>query len=78
MSKVFISHSSEDDVFVRDLRTTLADHGQDGWIDSRELRGGDPLWLAIQQAIDEASAYPGFCSAKSAPSECEGLRAKTR
>ena len=28
---------------MRDLRAGLADHGQDGWIDSRELRGGDPL-----------------------------------
>src|SRR5262245_2051530 len=57
MTKLFISHSSHDDTFVRNLRAALADHGQDGWIDSRELRGGDPLWPAIQQAIDDASAY---------------------
>src|SRR6266699_5797711 len=57
MNKLFNSHSSRDDAFVRDLRATLADHGQDGWIDSRELRGGDPLWSEIQKAIDEASAY---------------------
>ena len=57
MTKLFISHSSQDDAFVRDLRAMLADHGQDGWIDSRELRGGDPLWPEIQQAIDDASAY---------------------
>ena len=57
MTKLFISHSSQDDAFVRDLRATLADHGQDGWIDSRELRGGDPLWPEIQKAIDDASAY---------------------
>src|SRR3989442_140586 len=57
MNKLFISHSSRDDAFVRDLRATLADHGQDGWIDSRELRGGDPLWPEIQRAIEEASAY---------------------
>ena len=57
MSKLFISHSSQDDAFVRDLRAALADHGQDGWIDSRELRGGDPLWTEIQQAIEDASAY---------------------
>lgn len=57
MSKLFISHSSQDDAFVRDLRAALADHGQAGWIDSRELRGGDPLWLEIQKAIDAASAY---------------------
>src|SRR6266436_5486146 len=57
MSKLFISHSSQDDAFVRDLRATLSDHGQDGWIDSRELHGGDPLWPEIQKAIDEASGY---------------------
>ncbi|MEI2781738.1 MAG: toll/interleukin-1 receptor domain-containing protein [Candidatus Competibacter sp.] len=57
MDKLFISHSSQDDGFVRDLRAALADHGQDGWIDSRELRGGDPLWLEIKKAIDAASAY---------------------
>lgn len=57
MSRLFISHSSEDDTFVRDLRAALADHGQDGWIDSRELRGGDPLWPEIQQAIESASAF---------------------
>lgn len=57
MAKLFISHSSQDDGFVRELRATLADHGQDGWIDSRELRGGDPLWLEIKKAIDAASAY---------------------
>src|SRR5450432_3729435 len=56
MNKLFISHSSRDDDFVRDLRATLADLGQDGWIDSRELRGGDPLWTEIQHAIEESSA----------------------
>src|SRR5215510_8699023 len=57
MTKLFISHSSQDDAFVRDLRAALSDHGQEGWIDSRELRGGDPLWPEIQKALDVASAY---------------------
>src|SRR4051794_32853675 len=57
MTKLFISHSSQDDAFVRDLQQALADLKQDVWIDSRELRGGDPLWTAIQQGIDDASAY---------------------
>ena len=56
MAQLFISHSFQDDAFVRDLRAALAEHGQDGWIDSRELRGGDSLWLEIQNAIEEASA----------------------
>jgi tetratricopeptide (TPR) repeat protein len=57
MTKLFISHSSKDDPFVCDLRAALADHGQEGWIDSRQLRGGDPLWPEIEQAIEAASAF---------------------
>ncbi|HEX6097267.1 MAG TPA: toll/interleukin-1 receptor domain-containing protein [Thermoanaerobaculia bacterium] len=57
MSKVFISRSSKDDGFVRELRESLAYHDQDAWIDSRELRGGDPLWPEIQAAIESALAY---------------------
>ncbi|MFM7521695.1 MAG: tetratricopeptide repeat protein [Planctomycetota bacterium] len=57
MGKLFISHSTADDAFVRDLRAALADHGQPGWIDSRELRGGDLLWPEVKKAIEEASAF---------------------
>jgi tetratricopeptide (TPR) repeat protein len=57
MGKLFISHSSQDDAFVRALRQALVNQGEDGWIDSRELRGGDPLWSPIQQAIEAASAF---------------------
>ena len=54
---LFISHSSRDEALVRDLRAALAEHGNDLWIDSRELRGGDVLWAEVQKAIDNASAY---------------------
>ncbi|MBH0182583.1 MAG: tetratricopeptide repeat protein [Nitrospira sp.] len=57
MPKLFISHSSKDDAFVRDLRSALADQGQGVWVDSRELRGGDPLWPEIMKAIEDATAY---------------------
>jgi hypothetical protein len=57
VGKLFLSHSSQDDAFVRELRAALAEHGQEGWVDSRELRGGDPLWSEIRQAIEDASAY---------------------
>jgi len=57
MTKLFISHSSEDDEFVRNLRAALADQGLQGWIDSRELRGGDPLWPEIQRRIEAAGAF---------------------
>src|SRR5216684_5566246 len=57
MTKLFISHSSQDDAFVRELQQALGYHKQDVWIDSREMRGGDPIWANIKQAIDDASAY---------------------
>jgi tetratricopeptide (TPR) repeat protein len=57
MMKLFISHSATDDDFVRELREALANHGQDGWIDSREMRVGDSLWLEIQRGIEAASAF---------------------
>jgi tetratricopeptide (TPR) repeat protein len=56
-NKLFITHSSRDDAFVRELQQALGDQKQDVWIDSRELHGGDALWPEIQQAIEDASAY---------------------
>ena len=57
MTKLFISHSSKDDAVVRELQHALNDLGQDVWIDSRELLGGEGLWPTIRQAIEGASAY---------------------
>jgi tetratricopeptide (TPR) repeat protein len=57
MTTLFISHSSQDDGFVRELAAALADQGQEVWIDSRQLRGGDPLWLEIQRGIEAAAAF---------------------
>ncbi|MFZ2855342.1 MAG: CHAT domain-containing protein [Rhodocyclaceae bacterium] len=57
MSTLFLSHSSHDDAFVRELRQALADLGQGVWIDSRQLKGGDPLWSEIAKAIDDSAAY---------------------
>lgn len=76
MSKVFISHSSGDDDFVRELREALAYHDQDAWIDSRELRGGDPLWPEIQAAIESASAYAVVVSPDAMRSEWVGKELK--
>ncbi len=76
MSKLFISHSSKDDAFVRGLQQSLGNLGQDVWIDSRELRGGDPLWSAIQQAIEEASAYAVVVSTDALQSKWVGKELK--
>ncbi len=51
---LFISHSSQDDALVRQLRIALEAHGVAVWADSRELTAGDGLTPTIQQAIQEA------------------------
>ena len=53
---IFISHSSKDDAFVKDLRQTLELYGLKEWVDSRDLRGGDQLTPEIHTAIKEARA----------------------
>jgi len=54
LSHLFLSHSTADDGFVGELRQALADLGQEVWIDSRQLKGGDPLWSEVAAAIDGA------------------------
>lgn len=54
---VFISHSSHDDSFVKELRQNLQFQGLEIWVDSQKLRGGDKLEPQIKKAIEEASAF---------------------
>jgi len=54
---IFISHSSHDDLFVKDLRQNLQFQGLEIWVDSQELRGGDKLEPHIKKAIEEARAF---------------------
>ena len=72
MTKLFISHSTADDSFVRELRIALYCYGQLGWIDSRELRGGDPLWSEIERAITDASSFAVVVSPDSLESDPVG------
>jgi len=57
MPDLFISHSTEDDAFVRDLQRALGDHGVSVWIDSRELLPGGLLAPDITKAIENAEAF---------------------
>ena len=43
MPDLFVSHSTEDDAFVRELQRALGDQGVNVWIDSRELVPGGLL-----------------------------------
>ena len=56
-SHVFISHSTKDDAFVKDLRRALEDLGLRTWVDSRELAGGSKLEPAVEQAIEGARGF---------------------
>jgi tetratricopeptide (TPR) repeat protein len=69
MAGLFLSHSSADDGFVRELQEALADLGKEVWIDSRQLKGGDPLWSAIQAAIEAASGLAVLVSPKAFESD---------
>jgi tetratricopeptide (TPR) repeat protein len=72
MDPLFLSHSSADDGFVRELRAALADLGQEVWIDSRQLRGGDPLESEIQAAIEAAAGLAVLVSPESLQSRWVG------
>jgi tetratricopeptide (TPR) repeat protein len=72
MVQLFLSHSSADDGFVRELREALADLGQPVWIDSRQLKGGDPLWSEITAAIEAAAGLAVLVSPASLQSRWVG------
>lgn len=51
---IFVSHATEDDEFVKQLRLALEGQGLSVWVDSRNLRGGAKLAPEIEQAIEQA------------------------
>ncbi len=59
---VFISHSSKDDGFVKELREALEGLGLSVWADSRELVGGAKLAPKIEEAIETASHFVAVLS----------------
>ncbi|MGH9799485.1 MAG: toll/interleukin-1 receptor domain-containing protein, partial [Blastocatellia bacterium] len=56
-SHVFISHTTTDDSFVKQLRDALTARGLTVWDDARYLRGGDQLWPEVAKAIEAASYF---------------------
>jgi TIR domain len=51
---VFISHSSEDDGLVRDLRQALELLRIETWVDSERTTGGQPLEDTIREGIEKS------------------------
>ncbi len=54
---IFISHSTKDDKFVKDLCQNLQFQGLETWADSQELRPGHKLEPRIEKAIASARAF---------------------
>lgn len=56
-SHVFISHTTVNDGFVKQLREALTARGLKVWDDARYLRGGDELWPEVKAAIESAQQF---------------------
>jgi tetratricopeptide (TPR) repeat protein len=56
-SHLFISHSSKDDAFVKELRRALESLGLSIWVDSREMAGGAKLQPEVERAIEAARSF---------------------
>jgi tetratricopeptide (TPR) repeat protein len=54
---IFISHATQDNNTVKQLRQLLEAHGELTWVDSRELSGGDNLRAKIEASIRAAQHF---------------------
>lgn len=52
--KVFVSHSSQDKPFVRQLCTDIAHSGHTPWLDEWEIKAGDSIPHKIEQGVEDA------------------------
>ncbi|MHC4106411.1 MAG: toll/interleukin-1 receptor domain-containing protein, partial [Planctomycetota bacterium] len=55
--KIFISHTTKDDPFVKELRRVLENQGLETWVDSREMRGGNKIDAEVKKNIEDAPAF---------------------
>lgn len=57
MKKVFLSHSSRDKPFVRDLANSLISDGYNVWLDEAEIKIGDSLIDKLSDALDSMDYF---------------------
>ncbi|MEL6654244.1 MAG: toll/interleukin-1 receptor domain-containing protein, partial [Bacteroidota bacterium] len=57
MSHIFISHTTADDAFVRELNLSLQAQEVNTFVDSRDMSGGDEINVEVQKAIDAAKHF---------------------
>lgn len=69
MPRVFLSHSSQDKFFVRELAERLQAVGVDVWLDEAEIKVGESLTEKIGRAIDETDHVAVILSQNSVNSE---------
>ena len=55
MKKIFLSHTSKDKPFVRQLSSDLSLFGIPSWIDEAEIVFGESLIKKIQQSIESVA-----------------------
>ena len=66
---VFLSHASENDPFVRELRQRLEQRGYPVLEDSTTIRVGDDLPAKVKAAIDSAGHVVAVVSAEAVKSD---------
>lgn len=69
MSSIFLSHSSKDKFFVRELAERLREYGVKVWLDEAEIKIGESLTEKIGRAIDEMDYVGVILSSNSINSE---------
>jgi hypothetical protein len=69
MASIFLSHSSKDKFFVRELAGKLSAAGVRVWLDEAEISIGDSLTAKIGQAIDQMDFFAVVLSRHSVASE---------
>ncbi len=69
MSSIFLSHSSKDKYFVRELAERLREYGVKVWLDEAEIKIGESLTEKVGRAIDEMDYVGVVLSSNSINSE---------
>ncbi|HLP55091.1 MAG TPA: toll/interleukin-1 receptor domain-containing protein [Fluviicola sp.] len=65
MKRIFLSHSSLDKQFVRQINHRLIENGLSTWLDEAEIKIGDSLLRKISEAIDDIDFVLAFISENS-------------
>jgi hypothetical protein len=68
-AKVFLSHSSSDNAFVKGLAVDLAALGHQPWFDEREILGGESIPTRVAEGLQESDFVGVVLSGNSVESQ---------